>query len=305
MFLVSDSGERVKRVKLRSVFKFLLDVYNKFNEHSGFLLAAGIAFFTFFSLFPLLLFSGIVLGYVIEGSGLREQILSYVFKNFPALSGFVKNSIEALIASRSRAGIIALIALLWSGTSIFGGFAVGLNAVYEVKETRNIFIQKLVALGVFLIIIVLTLVSFGTSTLASTFRSSVLSSPLIRPVASAAWTAFTALLGLISTLLLFLIVYRLVPNVKLSIKNIWVGTLVSGFTFEVAKYFFALYLNAFARRGYGLVYGSLATVILLMFWLYIFAVLLLIGAEINVLYRRRILGGVKTFEPRKGSRESI
>ncbi len=290
---------------LQSTFKFLVDVYNKFNEHSGFLLAAGIAFFTFFSLFPLLLFTGIVLGYVIEGTGVREQILGYVFKNIPALGSFVRSSIEALIGSRSRAGIIALIALLWSGTNLFGGLAVGLNAVYEVKETRNIIMQKLIALGVFLIIIVLIFVSVGASTLASTFRSTVLNLLFPERVVSVAWTAFTAILGLISTLLIFLVVYRLVPNVKLTIKNIWLGTFVAGFVFEVAKYVFAIYLNAFARKGYGLVYGSLATVILLMFWLYISAVLLLIGAEINVLYRRRILGGVKTFEPRKGSRESI
>ncbi len=290
---------------MRSVFKFMLDVYNKFNEHRGFLLAAGIAFFTFFSLFPLLLFTGIVLGYVLEGSSAREQILGYVFRNFPALGGFVKDSIEALIVSRSRAGVIALIALLWSGTNVFGGFAVGLNAVYEVKETRNIIMQKLIALGVFLIIIILLLVSFGASTLASTFRTSVLSLFFPARVVSDAWTAFTAVLGIVSTLLAFLLVYRLVPNVKLTVKNIWLGTFAAGFTFEVAKYIFAIYLNDFARKGYGLVYGSLATVILLMFWLYISAVLLLIGAEINVLYRQRILGGVKAFEPRKGSNESI
>ncbi|MCL6473270.1 MAG: YihY/virulence factor BrkB family protein [Firmicutes bacterium] len=290
---------------LRRMAKFLVEVYNKFNEHNGFLLAAGIAFFTFFSIFPLLLFTGIALGYVLEGAGTLEKVLDYVFQNLPTFADFVRVNIEALIKARSSAGIIALIALLWSGTNIFGSLALGLNAVYEVKETRSFAVQKLIAVGVFVLILVLLFVSFGTTTIASVFRDEFLSLLFPQRVVTVAWTIITAILSLISTFLLFLVVYWLVPNVRLTLGHIWPGTLTAGVAWEAGKYVFAVYLDLFARRGYGLVYGSLATVILLMFWLYISAVLLLIGAEINVAYRRRALGGVKAFEPRKGSQDNI
>lgn len=290
---------------LKRTYEFLFDVYIKFNEHKGALLAAGIAFFIFFSLFPLLLFFGIALSFFLETESAREQVLGFVFQNLPILADLIQDTIEALIERRSSAGFIALLGLLWAGTGLFGALAVGLNAVYEVKETRNLIQQRLIGVWVFFLIILLILVSFGASTLASAFRSEVLNALFPDEIAALARTTITVILGLVSTFLLFLIVYRFVPNVKLTFASIWPGTLAAGLAWEVAKYFFALYLDAFASQTYGLVYGSLATVILVMFWLYISAILLLIGAEINVAYRQRAKGGVKVFEPRKVSGEGI
>jgi len=291
---------------LKKTYEFLFGVYIKFNEHNGALLAAGIAFFIFFSIFPLLLFLGIGLGFFLEDEAIREQIFEFVFENFPIIADFIRDTIEALIERRSSAGFIALLGLLWAGTNLFSALAVGLNAVYETRETRNIFKQRLVAIGVFLLIFILILVSFGATTIASVFRNEVLDLPFIPlEVVTVAWTLLTVTIGLISTFVLFLIVYKLVPNARIPFRHIWLGTLVAGLTWEGAKYFFALYLDAFASRTYGLVYGSLATVILLMFWLYISSTLLLLGAEINVAYRRLARGGAKTFEPRKDSNENI
>lgn len=291
--------------QLENVYKFLVALYYKFNQHNGFLLAAGIAFFTLFSLFPLLLFTGIALGFVLENPNTRDQIFDYVLTNFPALADFVRVNIEALIEARSSAGIIALLGLLWAGTNLFGSLALGLNAVYEIKETRHFVQQKLVSIVVFLIIISLILISFGSTSAASVFRDEVLSLFFPERVVDIVWTVFSILISISSTFLLFLTVYWLVPNVKLTFSNIWIGTLTAGIVWEAAKYIFAIYLNTFARTGYGFVYGSLASIILLMFWLYISSVLLLIGAEINVAYERWKMGGAKVFEPRKVSEDIV
>jgi len=290
---------------VKRTYEFLFGVYIKFNKHNGSLLAAGIAFFIFFSIFPLLLFFGVALSFFLETEAAREQVLEFVFQNLPILADLVQDTIEALIDRRSSAGFIALLGLLWAGTGLFGALAVGLNAVYEVKETRNLFQQRLIGVWVFFLIILLILVSFGASSMASVFRSAVLNALFPDEIAAFAWTAITAIIGLVSTFLLFLIVYRFVPNAKLTFASIWPGTLAAGLAWEAAKYFFALYLDAFASQTYGLVYGSLAAVILVMFWLYISAILLLMGAEINVAYRQRSKGGVKVFEPRKVSGEGI
>jgi len=286
---------------LRGAFEVLEEAYNKFNEHGGSLLAAGIAFFIFFSLFPLLLFSGVFLGFVLEDPAVRDQIMGFVLANFPALAGFVRDSIiEPLIQLRPSASVIALLGFLWAGTNLFGGIAIGLNAVYETTETRNIIAQKVVSIGVYLVIVALLLLSFGATVLASIVRDEVLAFLFPEQVVALAWTLFNAGLGIFFTLLLFLTIYKWVPNVKLAFGSIWVGTLAAGLTWEVAKYGFAFYLNTFAREGYGLVYGSFAAIVLLLFWLYISAALLLVGAEINAAYTRRRMGGVKVFEPRKG-----
>jgi membrane protein len=211
---------------LRSTFEFLKEVYNNFNRHRGSLLAAGIAFFIFFSLIPLLLFSAIALAVVLTDPAVRERILDFVLRNFPALTGFARQAIDTLIRNATSAGIIATLGFLWSGTNLFGGIAIGLNAVYETAETRNLFIQKLIAIGVYLVIAALIILSFGATALASLFRDEVLALLFPGRVVTVAWTALTLFISTISSLLLFLAVYKLVPNVKLSLRSIWLGTLV-------------------------------------------------------------------------------
>ena len=286
----------------RALFGFLLEVYTKFIEHRGALLAGGIAFFIFFSLFPILLFTGVILAYVLEDQAVRAQLMNYVFDNFPVFADLTRGTIEELITKRSSAGVIALIGILWAGTNLFGGLAIGLNAVYEVAETRNLLLQRLIAIVVYLMIAGLIILSFGATAIASVFRDEVLRMLFPDQVIAATWTIFSLALGAVSTILLFLVVYKMVPNVKVGLSSILPGTIVAGLGWELAKYGFAVYLSTFARQGYGLIYGSFATIVLLMFWLYISAVLLLLGAEINVAFRRRASGGVKSFEPRKGSK---
>lgn len=272
---------------LRKIYDVALMIYFSFVKHNAPMLSAGIAFFTFFSFFPLLLFMAIVFGYYLEDQALRDQILNYVFSNIPALGSLVKTNIESLIAGKSNAGVIAVIALLWSGIGAFGGLSVALNTIYEVQETRHFVVQKLLALLAFALIITLILVSFATTTVASIFKEKVLVLVLKEPFISYSWTFLSHVIGIISTLLLFFVVYKLAPNVKLHVKHIWLGTIVAGVFWEIAKRIFAIYLNAFAFTSYGLVYGSLAVIVLFLFWLYLSAMLLLLGAEINVAYSRK------------------
>ena len=74
---------------------------------------------------------GIVLGYVLQSTTLRQEIITYVFQSFPALTGTVQTTIESFLQSnhaRGSAGLIALVSLLWSGTGLYGGLAAALNA---------------------------------------------------------------------------------------------------------------------------------------------------------------------------------
>lgn len=287
---------------LKRVYSFLVTVYFKFLQDNGFLLAAGIAFFTFLSIFPLLLALGVVLGYFLENPALRDQILSYVFQSFPALSGVVQSTIESFIRAKGSAGLIALVGLLWAGTGLYGGLAGAINAVYGVKETRNVVIQRLMGLFVFIVIMALLLVSFGATSIASILRDRVLRDFLPPQIVTFTGSFFSYAIGFISTFLLFLVIYRLVPNVKLKVRSVLPGAVVACVAWQLIELVLAFYLKVFASRGYGFVYGSLAAIVISMFWLNISSILLLLGAEINVVYVKQKKGGVKIFEPRKGQR---
>jgi membrane protein len=98
----------------------------------------------------------------------------------------------------------------------------------------------------------------------------------------------------ITTFGIFLLIYKYVPNRKTCWRYVWPGALAGAFLFEVGKSLFVWYLQTFA--SYGQVYGNLASVIVLLFWAYLSALLLILGAEISSEYERLYrpsLGGWK------------
>ena len=90
------------------------------------------------------------------------------------------------------------------------------------------------------------------------------------------------------TLMIFLLVYRFLPNCKTYWRYIWPGTVVVALLFEVGKSLFVWYLNNIAT--YDRVYGSLTSVMALLFWIYISALILILGAEISSEYGRMRMG---------------
>lgn len=282
------------------IYRSAVEIYFNFIQHNGFLLSAGIAFFSFLAIFPLLLFIGIALSYLFENPSLQEQILSYIFSRIPSLTSTVKSTIEGLIQERGSAGLIALLGLLWSATGLFSGLSVGLNVVYGVKETRNVVKRYIMAVIFLLIILALFIVSFGATAIVSVLRTQALTEFFPQQVISLAWTVISYAIGFSSTLLLFFTVYYFVPNAKLAFGDIWLGTLLASIAWEIEKYALTFYIDVFASQSFGLVYGSLASIIITLFWINISSMLFMFGAEINVLYKKRQLGNVIVFKPREG-----
>ena len=88
----------------------------------------------------------------------------------------------------------------------------------------------------------------------------------------------------ISSILLFMIIYWIFPHMDVRFLDIWPGALLAGIAWEQAKALFTDYLATFGR--YNLVYGSVGTIIALMIWFYLTALILLLGAEFSAAYSR-------------------
>ena len=82
----------------------------------------------------------------------------------------------------------------------------------------------------------------------------------------------------------FVVLYRFVPNAPIKIGDVWPGALVAAIFFEVIKNGFSFYLANFGR--YDVIYGSLGAVVAFLFWMYLAAVVLLLGAEVASEYPR-------------------
>jgi membrane protein len=272
---------------VHGLYDAVVKIYFRFLEHNGFLLSAGIAFFSFLSVFPVFLLLGILLSYLFESAQVQHQILAYIFDRIPSLSGAIKTSIEAMIRSRGSASIIAIFGFIWSATGLVASMSIALDVVYDVKETRNVVRHRTMAAIVLVLIFILFIVSFAVMAFVSVIQSEGFTQLLPPLLNSLIWTVLLRLIGFASTFLLFFVVYRFMPNKNLRFHDIWLGTLLASIAWEIEKLVLALYFELFGNASYGLIYGSLASIIITMFWINISSMLFMLGAEINVLYNER------------------
>lgn len=255
-------------------------------------LAAGIAYYAFFSMFPLILGLIAILSLFLEPLQVQQRLLDMTLQVFPASADLVAKNIQGVVVSRGRIGIISLVALLWSAMAVFSAVRISLNRAWGVKRDRPFVYQKLLEFAMIVGIGLLVLISLaGTAFLR--YASEFAPEWLRILGGSQAGNLTASLLPAAVSFVIFASVFWFVPNIKATWEDIWPGALLTAVLFEVGKNLFAWYLTSFAN--YALIYGALAAVVALLFWAYISAVVLLLGAEFTSEYSR--LMGSRHEEP--------
>ena len=250
-------------------------------------LAAGVAYYAMFSLFPLLLGLLAVAGLVLKSEGVEQNFLDFVTENLPGSEQIVKDNLGEVVRFRGLLGITAVIGLLWTASAVFGAISRAVNRAWDIPKDRPFYIAKPRQMAMALGVGVLFLLSTSATSAIQMFTDP--ERDLGIP-----GQGFLLELGLghlalrvvpwTMTLLIFLLVYRFLPNCKTYWRFIWPGAVVASVLFEVGKSLFVWYLNNIA--SYDQVYGSLTSVMALLFWIYISALILILGAEISSEYGR-------------------
>jgi membrane protein len=210
-----------------------------------------------------------------------EAIASSVHDLAPDfLYSFLDNYIEEIINDgRMSLTIVSALVLLWSASK--GVFAIigGLNSVYEIKENRNYFLIRLLAmLYTFLLIIivigVLLIMVFGhtlNNLLTSLFPNL---KGLVYIISSLRF-----ILGFLVLVLFFTLLYKSLPNRKMKLLDQLPGAVIAGAGWVSFSFLFSFFIDNFSN--YANIYGSLTAIIVLLLWLYICMYIMFIGAEIN------------------------
>ena len=267
-------------------------VFKELGDDDATYLSAGVAYYSVFSVFPLLLGLLAISGTVFTSITLQEQFLDYVTENLPGSREFVSNNIEELVRFRGALGIGAILGLLWSGSSAFGAISRAINRAWDIDKNRPFYLAKplhmLMALGVGVL--------FLLSSFANLAVELILNSGLDAGLPSQDFL-FNIELGDLMlkamawaiTFAVFLLLYRFVPNCKTYWRYVWPGAVVAAILFEASKGVFIWYLADFAN--YELVYGSVASMRGLLSWAYLSAFILILGSEISSEYGRMRDGG--------------
>jgi membrane protein len=242
--------------------------------------AAAIAYRVLFSLFPLTIALVSVFGLVLQDDELRESVINELVDYLPvSASGQtdIQQSIEEIATPLSAIGLISLVALIWGASGMMASIRLGLEAALKVERGRPAARAKLVdfilvaASGV-LVLAIVGLSAFGAffSKLADRFAA------WAGVEAPSGWLLRDAIqLGAIAITVLLL--YRFVPARKLRRRGAIAGAVLTAVGILGATKVLAVIFADFSR--YNVIYGSLAGVMTFLFFVYVVAWILLLGAE--------------------------
>jgi membrane protein len=247
--------------------------------------AAAISYYVLFSIFPLMIFTVGILGLFLRDEGLQQDVVDEIMANFPLSQDEGRDDVAEALESVAQdqvgaVGIFGLVTLAWSSSALLGVIRSSLNDVYEVKTPRPPAIQKLLDLGGVLVLAPFFLGSIvATSVLRFAKRASEdadFVGRLAEGFGFAWWVASIALPILLSCIAFFL-VYWLMPARRVRPIHILPGAIIAAFLFEATKVGFNVYLENFT--SYDVIFGSLGAVVAFLFWVYLSANILLLGAE--------------------------
>jgi len=246
----------------------------RFSKH-GTREAAALSYYATFSLFPLLLLVIIVIGTALGPAAARNQIDSILRLFLPVnAANFLQENIALALEQRGSFGLVAGVSLLWSSLGLFSSLSSALSRTFRDENPRNTWHQRLVGLAMMIALSVLLVAS-----LAATVMFVLLDFVFFYQRSS--WISFGAfIIPLSLSVAIFAFLYRFIPRQRVRWDAIWVAAFIGGGLWEMAKRLFTWYLDNLA--SYNLVYGSVATMIVLMFWIYLTGIIVLLGAEICV-----------------------
>lgn len=241
-------------------------------------MAASVAYYALFSLFPLLLGLIAFASLFLDQARVEQELLTVTEQYLPGAAGLISENIDGVFRIRGALGLVALVGLVWSASAVFGSVARVLDRAWGVAETHAFHIVRFRSILMVAGLAVLFTLSFLSSTLLQTAEGVVDLDPfgLGRFLASGA-RALLQGSSLVGSIAFPVLLYRFAPSQRIPWKDVFSGALLAGILFEIAKNVFLLYLSRFAQ--FDRIYGSLSLVIALLLWAYISALVLIIGAE--------------------------
>jgi YihY family inner membrane protein len=255
---------------------FPVGVIRKFGDDRAGRLAALVAYYAFFSLFPLLLAATTVVAYVV-GNESAQQLQDSALSQIPVIGSQIANNVNTLSGS-GFALVIGLVLAVWAGMGCMQAAQDGMSAVWNVPriEQPSFVAKRLRSLGTLLVI--------GAALVVGTAAMQAIT--LVPDLPGAARVA-----GIIVTTAvnigLFLVVFQVLNPERHPWRQLLPGAIVGGVGYTLLQALGQWYVNR-TVKGAADTYGTFAVVIGLLSWLYLLGQLLLVAAEVNVVAARRL-----------------
>ena len=244
--------------------------------------AAGIAFWTIFSLFPLALAAISILSFIYTSPEERTPLVEAIVRLVPVSKEYLVDLVQDVADARGALGVLAILGLLWPGTAMFSAVRKGINHAWGIGRPQNFLLERAIDLAMLVgmaflafIMVLFTTNTLGVATLASVpgWLGGDLGGRVLLEIVALAFTVGA-----------FLLLYRYVPNTTVAWHEAWFGAVIGGSLFQVVRLGFAWFAANFSN--FNLVYGSLGALMAILVWAYLSSLTIMWGAQVAFTYSR-------------------
>ena len=272
------------REGMRRVFDLLKTAWSEFVADKAQRLAAALAYYTLFSIAPLLLIAIAIAGLVFGRGHAQAQIVAQLrMLTGPAGSKAIE---EMLIsAAKPKAATLAIVigfaTLLFGAAGVFGQLKDALNTIWNVpeKQSRGIMAMlkdQFLSFGMVFGVGFLLLVSLVIDAVLSALDATL-------------WQPIQLVVSFAVVTVLFAMIFRFVPDVRVEWRDVWFGSAFTAILFVLGKFALGLYLG---KSAIGSSYGAAGSLVVLLVWIFWSANILFFGAEFTQVYAsQRVAGG--------------
>jgi membrane protein len=242
--------------------------------------AAAIAYRVLFSLFPLTIALVSIFGLVLQDDELRQKVIDEIGDILPVSpsgQGNIQTSIEQIATPLSAIGLVSLVALLWGATGMMASIRLGLEAAMKVDRGRPAVRAKLVDFVLVAAAGILVIVIVGLSAFGAFFSDLVDRFTEWAGIATPSGLLLRDGVQLVAIGITVLLLYRFVPARRIRRRGALAGAILTAVGVWGSTKVLAIVFSDFSR--YNLIYGSLAGVMTFLFFVYVVAFILLLGAE--------------------------
>ncbi len=268
----------------KDIFDLLKETFSRFNEDKAARLGASLAYYTIFSIAPLLVIAIAIAGFVFGEKAAQGEVIGTIQGVVGQQAGqAIQTMVES--ASQPRAGgilitLLGVATLLLGASGVFGALQDSLNTIWGVQTkpgggikgiVKERFFSFTLVIGTGFLLLVSLVVTAGLAAVGKWFSDYI-------PGGTGAWEALNFVFSLAVITILFMLIFKYVPDAQIAWRDLFIGAFVTALLFTIGKFAIGLYLG---RSSVTSAYGAAGSLILVLLWIYYSAQILFLGAELT------------------------
>ncbi|KAB8139672.1 YihY/virulence factor BrkB family protein [Chloroflexia bacterium SDU3-3] len=287
---------------LKEALALAKETWKEFQDDEAMQMSAALSYYALFSLLPLILLITALLGFALQVfpslQSSQNALLDAVKVNFSAgLAGTLEDILAGVQQNAGAATWVGLITLLMGASGVFQQLDANFKTIWKVPKATDLTRRQMIGqmirkkISSFLMVLAVGALLIISTAITGVTQALVSSTWGLLQVAQDSWLAtlgggaVAALVAFSLNVLIFLLVFKYLPDAKVHWRDIWPGALITALLWEAAKRLLALYIGNMAEKFSA--YGAIGGVLIVVAWVYFSSLVLYLGAEFTYVSARR------------------